>query len=341
MKHRLTRALLYCALASCTMLTPRTLQASLRTAGHSRQSAEPESSSAGPWVFAYFKEPGTQGIYLSLSRDGYTFTPLNDGQPWLKPSEPGEIMRDVFLTRDPNGQSFRMVWTWGWHGHSLGTASSDDLMSWTPQQEVPIMQDFATVRQVWAPETYWDAKAKQWLVLWSSSFSDASAERPDGLRIWSARTTDFKTFTKPALFFDRGFPVIDATMFHAPVSHGHDKWYLVFKDQTLDPLRYTVRWTSGPTVEGPWGDLSGPIAEPWSEGPSVVHAGDKYIVYYDHYRAPRPRYEGVETTDWIHWTSVNDKMNFPPACKHGSFFPVTEAEAQRLLTRHDGATSGK
>lgn len=26
----------------------------------------------------------------------------------------------------------------------------------------------------------------------------------------------------------------------------------------------------------------------------------KYIVYYDHYRAPRARYEAVESPDWIH-----------------------------------------
>ena len=45
------------------------------------------------YVFAYFKEPGSQGIYLALSRDGYKFEPLNDGQPWVKPEHDGEIMR--------------------------------------------------------------------------------------------------------------------------------------------------------------------------------------------------------------------------------------------------------
>jgi len=227
-----------------------------------------------------------------------------------------------------------MVWTWGWKGNSLGTAFSPDLMTWSPQQNVVIMKDFPTVRQVWAPETYWDAKEKQWLLIWSSSFSD----RPEGLRIWSSHTTDFQTFTKPEMFFDRGFPVIDATMFHEHSEPGHpapDKWFFVFKDQSLDPLRYTIRWTSGPTAEGPWGALSGPVAESWSEGPSVIQVGDKFIIYYDHYRAPRPRYEGVETTDWIHWASVNDKMHFPEAAKHGSFFRITEAEATRLLSRHD------
>lgn len=284
----------------------------------------------GAYVFAYFKEPGTQGIYLALSRDGYKFVPLNDGQPWVKPEQPGEIMRDVFVTRNPSGNGFRMVWTWGWKGNSLGYADSADLMTWSPQKKIEIMKDFPTVRNVWAPETYWDAKAKEWLLIWSSSFNGSD----QGNRIWASRTKDFVTFTKPAVFFDPGFVVIDATMFHR-----RKDWVMVFKDQTMDPLRYQERWMAGPTVEGPWGKISGPINESWSEGPSVVKVGDEFVVYYDHYRAPRARYEGVETKDWVHWESVNDKMSFPDHSKHGSFFHVSDAEAERLLSRHDGVAA--
>ncbi len=280
----------------------------------------------GATVFAHFREPGTQGIYLALSRDGYTFTPLNDGQPWLKPVSDGAIMRDVFVTRDPGG-GFRMVWTWGWKGSSLGTAHSDDLVTWSTLTEVPIMREFPGVHNVWAPETYWDEAAKEWLVIWSSSF-DGDGK---GNRIWAARTKDFATFSKPAVFYDPGFVVIDATMFKR-----EKDWVFVVKDQSTDPLRYQVRWAAGPGVEGPWGALSGPVTESWSEGPSVVKVGEKWVVYYDHYRQPRARYEGVETSDWVHWTSVNDRMQFPKDAKHGSFFHVTEEETQRLLSRHDG-----
>lgn len=285
----------------------------------------------GAIVFAYFKEPGTQGIYFALSRDGYNFTPLNDGQPWLKPQDPGEIMRDVFVTRDPSGDGFRAVWTWGWKGSTLGTASSADLLSWSRQVEVPIMKDFPAVRNVWAPETYWDQAKQEWLLIWSSAVDGMT----QGNRIWAARTKDFATFTRPEVFFDPGFVVIDATMFH----RGAGDWVFVLKDQSLDPLRYQVRWAAGPGVEGPWGALSGPITESWSEGPSVVRVGDRWIVYYDHYRAPRARYEGVETTDWIHWSSVNDRMHFPESAKHGSFFRVTDAEARKLEARHDAAVA--
>ena len=308
-----------------------------------------------PIVFAYFKEPGNQGIYLALSRDGYTFTPLNDGQPWLKPDQPGELMRDVYITRTPDAKHFRMVFTWAWHGNSIGISDSDDIIHWSPQRRIEIMSAFPNVQNTWAPETYWDEQTKDWLILFSSSFN-ATATTPgapsvtalssrvgsEGLRLWAAHTSDWQTFTTPEKFFDRGFPVIDATLFHRTLNHKSDV-VMVFKDQTTDPLRYNERWASAPTVNGPWNlpsglPLSAPINEPWSEGPSVIQVGNKFIVYYDHYRPPNPRYEGVETTDWVHWTSVNDKMHLPANCKHGSFFRVTEAEAQRLLARHDSPT---
>ncbi len=251
----------------------------------------------GAYVFAYFKEPGTQGIYLALSRDGYTYTPLNDGQPWVKPEQPGEIMRDVYITREPHGHGFRMVWTWAWHGNAIGTAESPDLMTWSPQRKVEIMADYPRVHNTWAPETYWDPQKKDWLVIYSSSFDPVDPKHPepdDGLRIWASRTKDWQTFSKPEMFFDRGFPAIDATMFHRTL-HGKHDVVLMVKDQSTDPLRYDEVWTAGPTVEGPWGAVSAPINESWSEGPSVVQVGDHAVVFYDHYRPPHAQYEAVET----------------------------------------------
>jgi hypothetical protein len=292
--------------------------------------------STDPYVFAYFKEPGSQGIYLALSRDGYHYIPLNDGQPWLKPEQPDEIMRDIYLTRTPDGSGFRAVWTWAWHGNAIGISSSPDLMTWAPQQRIEVMHDFPDVQNTWAPETYWDKSTNDWLILWSSSFKPAldSNQAGGGLRLWAAHTKDWAHFSKPQKFFDRGFPVIDATLFHRDLNGTQDV-VMVLKDQTVDPLRYDERWTAGPSVEGPWGPVSAPINESWSEGPSVVQIGEKSVVFYDHYRPPHARYEAVETSDWVHWTDATSNIDLPQACKHGSFFRVSEAEAQRLLARHD------
>ena len=281
------------------------------------------------YLFAYFKEPGNQGIYLALSRDGYHYTALNDGQPWVKPDRQGELMRDVFLTRGPDGL-FHMVWTWNWRGRSLGYAESKDLQHWSAQSEVPIMESFPEIRNVWAPEIDWDAQQMKWLIIWSSSPSDAS----QGNRIWSSLTTDFKTFSTPQILFDPGYEVIDATMFH-----GKRTQYLIFKDQTRDPLRYQIRYATGPTVEGPWSNIQAPLTESWSEGPSAIKVGKEFVIYYDHYRAPHARYEGVQSRDWIHWESIDDRISFPEYCKHGSFLKITAAEAARLEARHDSLAS--
>ena len=60
-----------------------------------------------------------------------------------------------------------------------------------------------------------------------------------------------------------------------------------------------------------------------------MQVGDEYIVYYDHYRDPRG-YRAVASKDLVHWTSIADKVSFPPGCKHGSFLKITEREATRL-----------
>lgn len=271
------------------------------------------------WLFAYFREPGTQGIYLALSHDGRHFTPLNGDQPWVKPAQQGEVMRDVFVTRGPD-HKFHMVWTWGWRGNSLGYAESPDLIHWSAQREIPIMHLFPDTRNVWAPEIDWDAAKGEWVVIWSSTVGETG----DGNRVYYSLTKDFTHFTIPALFLDPGHVVIDATMFHDA-----KQYYLVFKDQTVQPLRYQIRYATGPSYEGPWSKPSPPITETWSEGPSVVHAGDEFIVYYDHYRAPR-RYEAVASSDWKHWKSINDEISLPAHCKHGSFLEITPEEAARL-----------
>ncbi len=282
--------------------------------------------SHGAWLFVYFKEPGNQGIYFALSRDGYHYTPLNNGQPWVAPAHSGELMRDVFLTRGPDGR-FQMVWTWGWHCNTLGHASSPDLLTWSAQDEIPIMEDFPATNNVWAPETYWDARKRQWLLIWSSSMKDSI----EGNRIWYSLTPDFKSFSKPAVFFDPGYVTIDATIFHGKSG----PYRLIFKEQTYDPLTFQERVATGPTLEGPWSNISGPINESWSEGPSAIHVGRRYIVFYDHYRPPRARYEAVATTDWKHWQDITPEIDLPEHAKHGSFLQITGAEAARLLQRHD------
>ncbi len=276
------------------------------------------SFGADPILFAYFKEPAKTGVYFALSEDGYRFEPLNGGKPWVPPQRHGELMRDPFLTRGPDGE-FHMVWTWEWRAQSIGYAHSKDLIHWSDQQEVRL---FPEAKNTWAPEIYWDWTKASWLVIWSSVVD----RRNDTNRIYHAFTKDFRTFTKPEIFFDPGYQVIDATILQT-----RGTYRLIFKDERPEPLHKEIRIAEGPTLNGPWTNISEGLTESWSEGPSVLDLGSRYVIYYDHYKAPR-RYEAIASTDLKEWMPINELMIFPADCKHGSFLRITPEEALRLQT---------
>jgi len=275
---------------------------------------------ADPLLFVYFKEPANMGVFFATSDDGYHWKPLNNGKPWLPIEHPGELMRDPFLTRGPDGE-FHLVWTWAWRGTSFGYAHSPDLVHWSDQQELTL---FPAANNTWAPEIYWDAAKSKWLIIWSATVPG----RHEGNRLYKSWTADFKSFTPPEIFYDPGYMVIDATILHT-----RGKYYLVFKDERLDPLHKYVKIAEGPSLEGPWQNVSEALTESWSEGPSAVQVADEYIIYYDHYRDPK-RYEAVASKDLQHWTPITDRMQLPEAAKHGSFLSVTEGEKQRIESAH-------
>jgi len=279
---------------------------------------------ADPWyLFAYFKDPGSSGVYFALSRDGYHYTALNDGNPVLPAAQKGELMRDPFLTRGPDKQ-FHMVWTWEWRDTRIGYAHSADMVHWSEQLEVPLMKNIAGTRNTWAPEIYWDAPKASWEIIWSSTIGGTSSDKVLDNRIYSSLTKDFKAFSKPQVFFDPGYNVIDATILET-----RGKYYLVYKDERPEPLKKFMKIAESATVEGPWKNISEEFTESWSEGPSAIQIGDEYVIFYDHYRDPKG-YRAVTSKDLAHWTPIPDKISVPAGSKHGSFLKITEEEAQRL-----------
>jgi len=284
---------------------------------------------ADTFLFVYFENPGKTGVYYALSQDGYHWNPLNGGKPWLKPEQPGELMRDPFIAHGPDGL-FHMVWTWEWRTPRMGYANSKDLVHWSQQREIPVMAGVAGVRNVWAPEVYWDRKNSRWMLIWSTTVDGRFPETLGTVagggnhRIYSMTTRDFRQFSEPKVFFDPGYPVIDATILETK-----GRFCLIFKDERDKPVKKQMLIASGPGVEGPWSNIVGPFTESWTEGPSALRIGRDYLVYFDHYRAPL-YYGAVRSRDLKNWTDVSNKMKFPAGAKHGGFLRITAREAARL-----------
>jgi hypothetical protein len=293
------------------------------------QSALPAGS---PWLFAGFKGNSEDGVYYALSLDGLHWTLANSGKPVVKQTASGELMRDPFVQRAPDG-SFVMVWTWSWHNGTIGYASSKDLVGWSPHQQLPVMANEPKAVNTWAPAIYWEPEQKRWLIFWSSTIpgrfpGDDQGDGGLNHRIWSCTTADFKTLSPAKVFFDPGYSVIDATLLPTPEIPGAP-FHLIFKDERKNPLEKHLLTASGPTLEGPWSHIGEPLSETWSEGAAVIRVQGGYMAYYDHYTKPQ-HYGAWFTRDWKTWTDAASRIDFPAGLRHGSFLQISRAEYDRL-----------
>ena len=203
-----------------------------------------------------------------------------------------------------------MVWTTGWYVRDIGYASSKDLIHWSEQKLIPVMEHEPTARNSWAPELYFDEFRKQWLIFWATTMPGRFAETDntgrDGLnhRIYYTTTKDFKTFAPTKLFFDPGFSVIDATILKVDA-----RYYLIFKDERQNPLKKNLRMAVADKPDGPYSDVSEPFTKDWVEGPTVVKIKDAWLVYFDEYR--EHHYGAVKSSDMKHWQDVTSELSFP------------------------------
>jgi len=306
-----------------------------REAVAERAGARATSPETRHFVFSSFRDVHPPDTRLLYSSDGLTWRWLNGGEPVLR-AEPG--MRDPHIARGPDGV-FHMVWTnadFDPYTSTIGYARSEDLITWSEPRNLPVMAPIPGVEHCWAPELFWLDDEARWLVYWSSTVrgyappETAGGEPVGNHRIWATHTADFQSFGTPFVLFDPGYTVIDATILPVSGAFG-TTYYLVFKDERLDPRVKAMRVVTGPTPRGPWSAPSGTFTRPWSEAPSAVRLGEHWYVYFDAYS--RGYYGAVRSPDLVDWRDVTDLFAFPPGHRHGSVLEIDGATARRLLDR--------
>ena len=287
------------------------------------------------YLFTSFRGNGEDGLHLALSTNGYRWTALNQDQTFLRPAIAGKLMRDPCLAQGPDGR-FHLVWTTGWtadQGKCVGYASSTNLIDWSPQRGIDVMQNEPQTRNVWAPELFYDDLAEQWLIFWSSTvpgrFPDTDNTGDDRYnhRVYCTTTRDFQQFTGSRLFYDPGFNCIDATLLRVERTY-----YLFFKDERKNPLKKNLRYATASRAEGPYGPPAEPFTGDWVEGPSAIRINGEYLVYFDHYA--RPQYYGAtRSKDLKTWQDCSPEMQFPPGQRHGTALKIPSSIARGLLNR--------
>jgi hypothetical protein len=291
---------------------------------------------AGDWfLFTSFRGNGETGVYFALSRDGRRWTPANGNRPMIAPARKGMLMRDPFLTRGPDGV-WRLLWTWGWTraetggGLKIGCSSSRDLVTWTAQREIRVLDTEPAARNAWAPEAVWDPSRREWIVFWSTTIpgrfpqTDGTGDSGYNHRLYCVTTPDWERFSRARLWFDAGFNSIDAT-----VVRDGARWIMIFKDERKNPLQKRLRLAFANSPAGPWTGITEPFSRDWVEGPSAIRIGREWWIYFDHYGKPQ-HYGAIRTRDWKTFEDVTAEVSFPEDHRHGTVVRIPSAIGRRL-----------
>ncbi|MES2829175.1 MAG: glycoside hydrolase family 43 protein [Bacteroidota bacterium] len=275
-------------------------------------------------------------LHIALSADGRNWTPLNNNKPiW------DHFVRDQFIHRGTDGL-WRLVATGGSPdkedrktlGPSCLYATSKDLVHWEVDQYLFPMKNIRNaagdmVRNIWAPEFFYEDSTKEYTLFWSSSFKDAGWKES---QLWYCKTKDWKTFTPAQVMFAPPYSVIDGTLIKQSGTY-----YLFHKEEEFGVKtgeRRGIRVATSKNINGPYKIYEGPlnkgqIAPVITEGPSVMKDPIKkgWLLLYDYPMADK---YGISTSaDLMRW-NVDTNINFPADARHGSISKLTAEEAKRL-----------
>jgi len=286
------------------------------------------SCSNKAYLFTSFHEPADKGLRMLYSYNGYHWNDLDT--VLLQPKVGNQkVMRDPSMVQAPDG-TFHLVWTSSWRGDKgFGYASSKDLIHWSEEKFISVMDHEPTTVNVWAPELFYDDEQKQFIVIWASCipgrFERGIEEDSNNHRMYYTTTKNFKTFSDTKLFLDAGFSIIDAVI----VKRATNDYVLVLKDNTRPERDIKVAFSNSPL--GPWQNVSKAFTDNFTEGPSVVKVKDDWLIYYDSYR--KKIYEASATKDFIHFNNITDKVKVPEGHKHGTIVTVKKKFVRQLVKK--------
>ena len=306
------------------------------------------------YLFVHFREtttPDGEQVYFALSRDGFHWEALNEGQPVLWAYYGDHGVRDMTITRDRATGKFHIFATdlslsYGMRGkykHSWDEISrngskclahwqSDDLVHWTEEELIPMGEEFGCV---WAPDILYDDDAGDYVLHWSSSVKADDYKRK---AIYYSRTRDFKHYSKPQMLYGvPGIDVIDSAMYRE-----NGKYYLFVKksknpQQVIELVADSI---IGPFTPIPAFDESLSILEPGKhEAPTAVQLADgRWSLFLDYYGV-RGAGQGyvpflAETLASGKFTRSDAAFSFPYNFKHGTILTITDEEYARMKERN-------
>ncbi|MBK8506735.1 MAG: glycoside hydrolase family 43 protein [Saprospiraceae bacterium] len=282
------------------------------------------------YLFSYFMNNGEDGLHLAYSEDGYTWEALNSNKSLLTPTVgKDKLMRDPCIVAGGDGK-YHMVWTVSWTEQGIGYATSQDLIHWSDQRYLPVMEHEQMAKNCWAPELFFDKEFNQYMIFWSTTIpgrfleTDSNGDNGYNHRMYYVTTKDFIDFADTRLLYDQGFNVIDGTL-----QKINGRYILFLKNEIKYPVaEKNIRIATSEVSTGPYSVASKPITGNWVEGPTALEMGNEWIVYFDRYT--EHRMGAVKSSDLQNWVDISDQVSFPEGTRHGSVIRIDSYTLKNL-----------
>lgn len=311
----------------------------------------------GAYLLVYFSDD-THSLYMATSRDGYTFTAVNNSRPIAAgdtlASQKG--IRDPHIYRGPDGafylamtdlhifgqrEGFRDTqwerdadkYDWG-NNRGFVLMKSFDLIKWT-HKNVILNDAFPELKEMgcaWAPQTIYDPVAKKMMIYFTMRMGHGRT------KLYYAYTdNDFTRLTTlPNILFEYPNPKIQ--ILDADISQLPDGRYCMMYVAQENPggikMAFSDSINTGYVYNPEWIDNEAGACE----APNVWKriAEDKWVLMYDVFSVTPHNFGFCETTDFKTFKDIGHfnegvmkTTNFTSP-KHGAIIQITTEEAQRL-----------
>lgn len=303
-------------------------------------SAQAKSNKYTAYLFTYFtgNAPQEEQIRYALSDDGWTWNPLNNGNPVIASDSIAlkKAVRDPHILRGEDGYFYQVVTdmasSQGWASNrGMVLLRSKNLINWEHHTvhfpEKYKGTNFAHVTRVWAPQTIYDASVGKYMVYYSLLTDDGSI--PYDKVYYQYANADFSDLEgEPKVLYDTGDAAIDTDI----VKDDNGDYHIFFKTENgrqkgikqfiAKDLHNSKEWKLQP---GFCQDTREAV-----EGAGVFRLHDgSWCLMYDCYGAGH--YQFCKSDDLLTFKRVQDTKTsgaFTP--RHGTVIAIS-AEEEALL----------
>lgn len=325
------------------------------------RNAVPSEKDMSAYLMVFHKDD-THGLHMAVSRDGYTFTALNNGNPVIAGDTIAEQkgIRDPHIYRGPDG-AFYLAMTdlhiyakkdgyratdwerdgdkYGWgNNRGLVLMKSWDLIHW---KRANIHFDrlsaaYSEIGCAWAPEITYDEEKGKMMIYFTMRF------KKELNRLYYVYVNeDFDRLESvPQLLFE--YPDKKSAAIDGDITKIGDKYHLFYVSHEGEAgIKQAVsdRLTGDYEFNPRWYD-----PEPKAcEAPNVWKriGQKKWVLIYDCYGIDKHNFGFTETSDFVNFTplghfneGVMKTTNFSSP-KHGAVIHLTKEEADKLMEYWD------